>query len=98
MRTGEKCIMDIRQLDYFVVIAEEKNISKAAERLYISQSALSQQLAKLEDSLGAQLFNRKHRTLELTEAGQIYLNSAYHIMHISEETDRKLEKYRRKSY
>lgn len=74
--------MDIRQADYFIVLAEEKNISKAAERLFISQPALSQQLSQLENRLGAQLFVRGSGELQLTEAGRIYLNCAYNIRHI----------------
>lgn len=89
--------MDIRQLNYFAVIAEEKNISKAAERLFISQSALSQQLSQLENSLGTRLFLRRRGILELTETGQIYLNSIYHIMHIDRKTDERLSRLRQQT-
>ncbi|MDO4265420.1 MAG: LysR family transcriptional regulator [Eubacteriales bacterium] len=84
--------MDIRQLNYFTVIAEEKNISKAAERLFISQSALSQQLAQLENILGTTLFLRRRGALELTEAGQIYLNSVYHIIHIDKMAEEQIRR------
>ena len=50
--------MDLRQIQYIVAIAEENNITRAAEKLYITQSALNQQLLKLEKELGVQLFHR----------------------------------------
>ena len=50
--------MDLKQLEYIVEIAKEKNITHAAEKLFISQSALNQQLLKLEKELGTQLFHR----------------------------------------
>lgn len=83
--------MDIRQSDYFITIAEEKSISRAAGRLFISQPALSQQLSQLEQELGARLFLRKGHSLELTEAGRIYLNCAYNIMHINGQAMEKIK-------
>ena len=53
--------MDFKELEYILVIAQEKNISKAAERLYVSQPALSRALLKVEDRLGVSLFFRKNR-------------------------------------
>lgn len=50
--------MDLKQLEYMVKIAKEKNITKAAKKLFITQSALNQQLLKLEKDLGAPLFYR----------------------------------------
>ena len=51
--------MDVKQQEYFIAIAEERSISKAAKRLYISQPSLSQYLAKLEDSLNKRLCVKK---------------------------------------
>ncbi|QAT48795.1 LysR family transcriptional regulator [Caproiciproducens sp. NJN-50] len=82
--------MDIRNANYFAAIAEEKSISKAAERLFISQPALSQQLSKLEDELHTKLFIRKKDTLELTEAGRIYLNCVYNIQYIEKQAMNKI--------
>ena len=59
--------MDIRILRYFIAVAEEGNITKAAARLHVSQPALSTQLAALEDELGQRLFERGARGIELTE-------------------------------
>ena len=65
--------MDLRQLEYIVQIAEENNITRAAERLYITQSALNQQLLKLEKELGVSLFHRSRTDWHPTEAGEILL-------------------------
>lgn len=53
--------MDLRQIEYIIAIEQEESISKAAEKLFITQSALNQQLLKLEKELGMPLFERKKR-------------------------------------
>lgn len=58
--------------EYFLTIAQENSISRAAEKLYISQSSLSQYLAKLENGLEVKLFDRTTNPIRLTEAGKIY--------------------------
>ncbi|MEZ2126434.1 MULTISPECIES: LysR family transcriptional regulator [unclassified Sinorhizobium] len=65
--------MDQRLLTSFVTLAEELHFVRAAERLRITQSALSQQIAKLEQELGLQLFSRTRRRVTLTDAGQSFL-------------------------
>lgn len=65
--------MDIRQLKYFQVIAQEKQITAAANRLNISQPPLSNQLKNLEDELGFALFHRNNKYLELTAEGSLFL-------------------------
>ena len=77
--------MDIRQLRYFIVIAEEKQISAAAKKLYMSQPPLSQQLKNMEASLGEQLFERSGKFLELTEAGKTLYKYAIQITQMMEE-------------
>ena len=72
--------MEIRQLKYFVAIAEHGAFSKAAEKLFVAQSALSHQLAQLEDELGARLFHRSRRGVELTEPGRVFLAHALAIL------------------
>lgn len=78
--------MDTKQIEYILKIAEEKNITKAAEKLYITQSALNQQLLRLEKELGAPLFNRSRANWGPTEIGSIYLDAAKEIMHIKKQT------------
>lgn len=78
--------MDLYELQCIIAIAEEKNISKAAEKINITQSALNQRLLKLEKDLGTPLFERKKRQMETTYAGRIYLENANKIMQIKEET------------
>lgn len=68
--------MDTRQLNYILTIAECGSISKAAERLYISQSGLNQQLKRIEKDLGISLFERDTHKLSVTEAGAIFLRYA----------------------
>jgi len=58
--------------EYFLTIASERSVSKAAEKLYVSQSYLSQHIAKLEQQLSVKLFNRNKNPIEITEAGKIY--------------------------
>ena len=79
--------MYLKNPEYFLMIARERSISKAAERLFLSQPYLSQYLAKLEGNLGVTLFDRSRNPLRITEAGrlfQAYLESQGHL-------DRQLE-------
>ncbi|WP_182357834.1 LysR family transcriptional regulator [Tomitella gaofuii] len=62
--------MDFRQLRYFTAVGQLRNFSQAAERCYVSQSAISHQIAKLEQDLGVKLFDRSTRNVELTAAGE----------------------------
>lgn len=77
--------MDTEQLRYFLAVAQQKNISKAAEHLYIGQPALSRQISRLEDELGVQLFLRTNKAMELTAAGELLLEDAETIIHRLEQ-------------
>ncbi|MCR8643618.1 LysR family transcriptional regulator [Paenibacillus sp. N1-5-1-14] len=79
--------MDIRQLRYFIVIAEEQSISAAAKRLHMAQTPLSQQLKNMEQELGVCLANRSGKKLELTDAGKTLYNHALHITNAMAETE-----------
>lgn len=72
--------MELRQLEYFVVVAEELNFSRAAERLYMTQPPLSTQIRALEAEVGAALFERSTRRVRLTEAGQLFLVSSRRLL------------------
>lgn len=66
-------MLDIRQLHYFVAVAEEEHVGRAAEKLFISQSPLSRQIAQLEDKLGLTLFERSQQRIRLTADGRTFL-------------------------
>ena len=68
--------MELRQLEYFVAVAEERNFTRAAERVHISQSGVSAQIRQLERELGAELFDRSARSATLTVAGKAALQHA----------------------
>jgi DNA-binding transcriptional LysR family regulator len=72
--------MEFHQLRYFVAAAECLNISRAAERVHVSQPALSRQLRLLEDELGAELFQRVRKRVYLAEAGKVFLPRARRIL------------------
>ncbi len=80
--------MELRQLRYFVAVAEEANFSRAAGRMYLSQPALSQQIRKLEQELGVSLFHRTKNHVELTEAGMALLEGARKVLVLVEQTAR----------
>ncbi|WP_318510794.1 LysR family transcriptional regulator [Photobacterium leiognathi] len=72
--------MDSRQLSYFLVLAETKNFTRAAEKLHIAQPALSMTIKKLEQQLGLCLFSRNDRKVELTDEGKVLLPHAKNII------------------
>jgi DNA-binding transcriptional LysR family regulator len=68
--------MELRHLRYFVAIAEERSFTRAAERLWVAQPGLSTQIRRLESELGTQLFERHTRGVDLTDAGEVFLERA----------------------
>lgn len=71
--------LNYHHLHYFWAVAKEGHLTRAAQRLHVSQSALSVQIRSLEESIGQPLFERRGRTLELTEAGRVALSYAESI-------------------
>ena len=78
--------MDTKQIEYILKIAEENNITRAADKLFITQSALNQQLLKLEKELGTPLFHRSRINWWPTKAGEIYLRNAREILRLKKDT------------
>ncbi len=77
--------LNYHHLRYFWAVAHDGNLTRAAERLNLSQSALSAQIRKLEEQLGHDLFERRGRTLQLTEAGRIALDHADAVFAVGDE-------------
>lgn len=78
--------MELRVLRYFLMIVQEKNISKASARLHVSQPTVSRQLKELEEELGTTLFVRGNRTIRLTPDGEYFANQARQILSLSDKT------------
>lgn len=74
--------MDVKQIEYIVKIADERSITHAAEKLYLTQSALNQQLLRLEKELGAPIFYRTKSDWRPTPIGEVYLEAARDILRI----------------
>ena len=72
--------MDLRQIENIIAIEQEQSISKAAEKLFLTQSALNQQLLRLEKELGLPLFERRRHMMIPTFAGKIYLATAHQMI------------------
>jgi len=84
--------MELRHLRYFIAVAEERNIGRAAARLHISQPPLTRQIQQLEDQLGVQLFNRTPRGMELTPAGELLLDEAKNINAVIEQATERTQR------
>ncbi len=78
--------MNLKEIEYIVRIAEEGGIARAAEKLYLTPSALNQQLLHLERELGVPLFHRSRRGWTPTEAGKLYLETAREMLRMKKET------------
>lgn len=78
--------MELRHIRYFLAVAEEKNFTRAAERLMIAQPPLSRQIRDLEEELGAPLFIREHHALQLTDAGHLFLQYARQIAALADKS------------
>ncbi len=77
--------MELRHLRYFVAAAEMENVSRAAQKLHVSQPALSRQIRDLEDELGFALFERSAKSVRLTEAGRTFLTDARAVLQRAED-------------
>lgn len=84
--------MQFHHLKYFISVAEHLNFTEAAKELFVAQSAVSQQIACLESDLGVKLFERNKRSVQLTNAGVVFLKEALDIVKRSEEAVEKARK------
>lgn len=84
--------MDLRHLRYFIAVAEEENIGRAAARLHISQPPLTRQIQQLEEELGVRLFTRTPKGMELTQAGELFLEEARNIRSVVEQATERTQR------
>ena len=82
--------MEFRKLNYLLTLAECRNMTRAAEKLYISQSALSHYLKNVEEELGTPLFDRSTSPLTLTYAGKCFMESAKKILMENDRLEKEL--------
>jgi DNA-binding transcriptional LysR family regulator len=86
--------MDLRQLRFFVAIAEERNFTRAAERLHIAQPAVSVAIRNLEEQLGLSLFSREGKKVTLTAEGEVFLGHAREILARVHNAEREMGEMR----
>lgn len=79
--------MTFQQLEYVLVVAEERSFSKAAKKLYIAQPSLSQYIISIEKNIGVQLFDRSVTPIKLTYAGELFVKSAKEILKLKKQLD-----------
>ncbi|MDB6022034.1 MAG: hypothetical protein JWQ04_1891, partial [Pedosphaera sp.] len=77
--------MELRHLRYFVAVAEEENVTRAAARLHVSQPGLSRQIRDLEDEIGFLLLERSAKSIHLTDAGRTFLVEARAVLQRAED-------------
>ena len=81
--------MELRVLKYFLAVAREENITRAAALLHLTQPTLSRQLMQLEDELGVQLFHRSRYHIVLTDEGMLLRRRAQELVDLAEKTERE---------
>ena len=89
--------MELRVLRYFLVVAREENITRAAALLHVTQPTLSRQLMQLEEELGVKLFHRGKYHIVLTDDGVLLRRRAQEIVDLAEKTEREFQRQERVS-
>lgn len=87
--------LDTTVLEYLIAIVEEQGLTRAADRFYLAQPALSRHLRNVEQMVGLALFSREHNRLTPTNAGKVFVNSARNILRIEREMESHIKDYRR---
>ena len=82
--------MELRALQYFLVVAREENITKAAALLHVTQPTLSRQMMQLEEELGVRLFTRSSHSIVLTEQGMLLRRRARELVSLADKTKQEL--------
>ena len=85
--------MELRQLRYFIEVAERQHVTEAAENLNVAQSAVSYQITKLEEELGVKLLERVGRNIKVTQIGHVFLQYAKKSLKTLEEGKEKVDEY-----
>ncbi|MFW5437396.1 LysR family transcriptional regulator [Paenibacillus apiarius] len=85
--------MELRQLHYFVKVAQKEHVTQAAEELHVAQSAVSRQIHQLEEELGVKLFLQKGRNLQLTPVGQLFCKRAEAILKELERSVQEVQEF-----
>jgi LysR family transcriptional activator of glutamate synthase operon len=85
--------MELRQIKYFIEVAKREHVTEAANHLHVAQSAVSRQIAKLEEELGVQLFIREGRNVRLTPIGDIFLEHMEKAMHVIDDAERVIQEF-----
>ena len=83
-------MMTLREIKYFLAIVQQGSITTAAQHLHMAQPPLSRQMKQLEDNLGAKLFERGHRKIQLTEAGCLLRNRAEQLLKLMDTTVKEI--------
>ncbi|MBP2652798.1 MAG: transcriptional regulator, LysR family [Firmicutes bacterium] len=83
-------MINMRELEYFLTIAQEGNITTAAKTLHMAQPPLSRQMKLLEETLGTKLFERGHRKIQLTEAGRVLRNRGEQLLKLMDNTIKEI--------
>src|SRR5688572_20699981 len=85
MPKGMLRVVELRHLRYFIAVAEEENVTRAALKLHVSQPALSRQIRDLEEELGFSLLERSAKSVRLTDAGRTFLTEARAVLERAEK-------------
>lgn len=93
-RHGGGILLDSKQMHYILKVVECQNITRAAEQLYVSQPALSSLISKVEEELGAKIFNRNTTPLTLTQEGECYVRTARKILALQQAMTEEIENIR----